>query len=126
MANVFRVGNSEILARHRANINASLAHRLEVARASQNDYLVALLEREQRQLGFERNRVNGSSLIGWLSQRWNDLVEAIANSSQLSVEQISADGAIFWYAYDPQTGKALYAESESEVLDWIEKNGLGR
>lgn len=106
-------------------MNASLAHRLEVAKASQNDYLVALLEREQRQLGVERTRVKGSSLIGWLSQRWNDFVEAIANSSKLSVERISADGAIFWYAYDPQTGKALYAESESEVLDWIEKNGLG-
>lgn len=127
MANVFRVEDSEILARHRANINASLAHRLAVARATQNQQLVASLEREQRQFGMERGRVNGaSSLIQWLSQKWNELMEAIAKSSQLSVERISADGAIFWYAYDPETGKALYAESESEVLDWIEQNNLGR
>lgn len=127
MANVFRVQDSEILARHQANINASLAHRLEVARASRNECLVALLEREQQQLGVERNRGNGLSALVWrLSQWWHEWMEAIAIHSQLSVEQVSVNGAIFWYAYDPQTGKALYAESESEVLDWIEQNHLGR
>jgi hypothetical protein len=113
-------------------MNASLAHRLEIARASQNEHLVALLEREQQQLGVELNRLNGlrvnglPSLVQGVSQRWQEWMEAIATHSQLSVERVSADGEIFWYAYDPQTGKALYAESESEVLDWIEKNGLGR
>lgn len=127
MANVFRVEDSEILARHRANIKASLAHRLEVARANQNEHLVALLEREQRQIGVEPGYANRAlSLVQWLGQKWNELMEAIAKSSQLSVERVSANGDIFWYAYDPETGKALYAESESEVLDWIEKNNLGR
>jgi hypothetical protein len=127
MANVFRVEDSEILARHRANIKASLAHRLEVARANRNEHLVALLEREQRQIGVEPGYANGAlSLVQWLRQKWNELMQAIAKSSQLSVERVSANGTIFWYAYDPETGKALYAESETEVLDWIEKNNLGR
>jgi hypothetical protein len=127
MANLFRVDSSEILARHRSNINALLAHRLEVARATQNERLVALLEREQQQLGVDIKRVNGlSAVVQRLSKEWQRLKGAIAHRSQLSVERFSADGVIFWHAYDPQTGKALYAESESDVLDWIERNHLGR
>jgi hypothetical protein len=41
---------TEAMAQHKANIAASLAHRLEVARANNNQPLVEQLERERRTL----------------------------------------------------------------------------
>ncbi|HEY9621420.1 MAG TPA: hypothetical protein V6C78_13675 [Crinalium sp.] len=41
---------TDAMAQHKANIAASLAHRLEVARSNNNQALVEQLEREQRQL----------------------------------------------------------------------------
>lgn len=39
------------MANHKANLAASINHRLEVARSENNDSLVNMLEREKRQLG---------------------------------------------------------------------------
>ncbi|HEY9646986.1 MAG TPA: hypothetical protein V6C88_11480 [Chroococcidiopsis sp.] len=127
MTHALRINGSEITAKHRENIAASLAHRLEVARAANNDYLVALLEREQQQL---KGSAAASSILlnlaNKLTMLWQECKEAIAQSSQLSVEKVADEtGAIWWRAYDPRTGKTLYADNESEVISWIEANHIG-
>jgi hypothetical protein len=42
---------AEALANHRLNMANSLKHRMEVARAKNDSYLINLLEQEMRQLG---------------------------------------------------------------------------
>lgn len=127
MANAFHLSNSEIFAKHQASIAASLAHRLDVARANHNLQLVAQLEREQALL---LNYSTTHPVRSWMSQvrtAIQQMVKAIAPISQLVVEQVAdPSGSIWWYAFDPRSGKTLYAETESEVIRWIEDNRLGQ
>lgn len=135
MAHAFYVTttpNIEIAQKHLDNIAASLAHRLEVARANQNLGLVAQLEQERQQLQYEyrlstQTHTSRPSLLATCQQLWSDLQAAIVRSTQLSVDRWVTDaGEVWWQAHDPQTGKALYTDSELEVVQWIEDNGLGR
>jgi hypothetical protein len=128
MTNAFQANDAEIFAKHRASIAASLAHRLEVARANHNTQLIAVLEREQQQLGLASTRPrNLSTLSQQLTHWWQRLMNAIAIRSQLNVQQLQdSSGGLWWFAYDPRTGKTLYAESESDVVKWIEDNRLGQ
>ncbi|MBW4657544.1 MAG: hypothetical protein KME15_02625 [Drouetiella hepatica Uher 2000/2452] len=126
MATALHFNLDEIDAQHRAAIAASLTRRLEVAKAAQNFQLIALLEQEQQQLGLVKKQ-HGLALVAKVKQVWNSWMDAIAHHSMLSIDQIMSDsGTVLWRAYDPRTGKTLYAESESEVLQWIEDNDLGR
>ncbi|MBI4780237.1 MAG: hypothetical protein HY785_02825 [Oscillatoriophycideae cyanobacterium NC_groundwater_1537_Pr4_S-0.65um_50_18] len=126
MSTALHFNLAEIDAQHKAAIAASLSRRLEVARAAQNFQLIALLEQEQKQLGLAPNQ-HGLAFVNKVKQVWNSWMDAIARQSMLSIDQIVGDsGTVFWRAYDPRTGKTLYAESESEVLQWIEDNDLGR
>lgn len=119
--------NSDFLSKHDANIAASLAHRLDVARATCNTALIALLEQEENQLkSVCPPSTTAHTAQGWMAtlKQW---MTAIANSSKLTVERIRDEsGEIWWYAFDPRTGKTLYAENESEVVQWIEDNRLGQ
>jgi hypothetical protein len=126
MSTTLQVNSSEIAAQHQAAILASLSHRIAVAKASQNVELVFLLEQERRQ--FNQPDQPGIQEIGsHLKQVWRNWMRAIDESSRLSVERIVGDsGAILWRAYDPMSGKTLYAESSSEVVKWIEDNRLGQ
>jgi hypothetical protein len=128
MAHVWQDDHAGIFARHQASIAASLAHRLEIARAAQNTQLIALLEQEQRQLGLQSTVADRWSSLGdRVSRWWQACMVAIDQHSQLSVQQVSTEsGEILWRAYDPHTGKTLYADSKAEVVKWIEDNGLGR
>ena len=127
MTNVFQTNDSDIFARHRANIIDSLTRRLNVARAAQDTQLVALLEQEQQQLGLKTAAARNLSSASRLKNGWHHWLNAIANRSKLSVEQMhDASGASWWHAHDPKTGMTLYAESESEIINWIEENQLGR
>lgn len=127
MTTVLRVNPTDLEAKHRANIAASLARRLEAARAAQNTHLVAMLEQEQKQLLKQPTLFDWATLRSQIRQLWQTWRDAIERQSQLSVERVvDRSGVIWWHAYDPQTGKALYAESESEVMQWIEDNHLGR
>lgn len=126
MATALRLNSSD-LSPHQATIAASLAHRFAIAEAAQNSQLIALLEREKQQLEREFHKKQDlSTLVDRVKQAWHSWMEAIDQSSQLSVQKIVADGVILWHAYDPKTGKTLYAESTSEVVKWIEDNNLGR
>ncbi len=123
MATALQVNPSEIAAQHQATIAASLARRLAVAKAAQNTQLLTLLEQEQQQLDRESHPLN---LLALVKQVWHSWLDALDRHSQLSVKQIVSNGITFWHAYDPKTGKSLYAESSSEVVKWIEDNDLGQ
>ena len=117
--------HSELLAKHQANITASLARRLDRARAAQNTQLLALLEQEQQQLGGIAPNQRMSGLTRWFAVIWHRLSEAIAHRSELSIEKLMSDGVIYWRAYNPTTNETRYAETEAEIIDWIEANNRG-
>ncbi|MEB3338806.1 MAG: hypothetical protein VKJ46_15155 [Leptolyngbyaceae bacterium] len=127
MVNALQVNYSNAVSRHQASIQASLAHRLEAAREANNTQLLALLEKEEQQLKTIPPSAlpsNASpSLMANLKSAWQGVTQAIANSSELQVRQISDDfGVNWWYAYDPHTGHAVYTDSETEMRLWIEEN----
>ncbi len=128
MATALQVNPSKVSAQHQATIAASLAHRLAVAKAAQNTQLVTLLEQEQHQLDSTSNHAIGlSELAANVKRVWNSWLNALDRHAQLSVKRVVGEsGMILWHAYDPQTGKSLYAESSSEVVKWIEDNRLGQ
>ncbi|NJR66623.1 MAG: hypothetical protein HC772_17025 [Leptolyngbyaceae cyanobacterium CRU_2_3] len=127
MASTLQFKLNEISAQHQATIAASLARRLAVAQADQNMQLIALLEQEQEQLSLDSRQSGFAAFSAQIKQIWHSWMEAIVQSSELSVDQIMGDdGTLFWRAHDPQTGKTLYAESRSDVVKWIEDNDLGR
>jgi hypothetical protein len=126
MSTTLQANSSETAAQHQAAILASLSHRIAVAKASQNIELVFLLEQERRQLNQDDQR-GVRAISDRLKQVWRNWMRAIDESSRLSVERIVGDsGTILWRAYDPMTGKTLYAESTSEIVKWIEDNRLGQ
>ncbi len=127
MATALQVNPSTISAQHQATIAASLARRLAVAKAAQNTQLLTLLEQEQQQLDRKSYPLNLAALVAQVKQVWHSWLNALDRHSQLSVKQVVGESGItFWHAYDPKTGKSLYAESSSEVVKWIEDNGLGQ
>jgi hypothetical protein len=114
-----------LLARHQQNIAASLAHRLEAARAANNTRLVELLEQEQQQLVAEYGSGDHSSpaLLEGLRHVWESLKEVLTARDELRVRQwVDGNGIIWWYAQDPITGDRLCTHSDWELMDWIEKH----
>ncbi len=127
MATALQANPSQISAQHQATIAASLARRLAIAKAAQNAQLITLLEQEQQQLDHNPHPLTLLALADQVKQIWQSWLDALDRHSQLSVKQVVGEsGLVFWYAYDPQTGKSLYAESSSEVVKWIEDNHLGQ
>lgn len=114
------------LARHQANVAANLTHRIEVARAEHNDALLALLEQEQAELLSTWQTPAPTSWRQRLRQSWQTWRWFSQNRLALRVERVQdAAGQRWWYAFDPNSGKTLYADSETDVLRWIEENQLG-
>ncbi len=119
--------DAQTLAKHQDNMMASLARRVEAARAAHNTELLALLEREQRQLAGLTTATNRSqsmqAMINWLQSLSQGFVKVLNPSHELEVQQITdATGVSWWYAWDPRTGNCLYADTENEVRMWIEEN----
>ncbi len=118
---------TRVLNQHYANIEESLNHRLEIARAANNSRLVALLEQERRQI---REQAKADGVLprdqNWLQRTWQQLVAAFTDST-LQVWQAADDaGNLWWCAYDPLTGKSVYADTETEMRLWIQQNYQGR
>ncbi|HEY9879882.1 MAG TPA: hypothetical protein V6D29_15615 [Leptolyngbyaceae cyanobacterium] len=113
--------------KHCANLSANLARRIYVAKSQRNESLVALLEQEKRQIEQTwRQSSTASTALQKLKAFWVDLQNSLANQFQLQVEQVCDEaGRLWWYAFDPRSGKTLYAESESDVIQWIEENRIG-
>lgn len=123
MANVLHTNDSQIWHKHQENITASLNHRLEVAKATQNTTLVELLEREQKEISGDAADHPFSSWSHNLTTLWHDLVTLVTGDARLQVWQsVDERGDRWWCAYNPQTGQSVYADSEAEMRLWIEQN----
>ncbi|MBW4473629.1 MAG: hypothetical protein KME45_25120 [Stenomitos rutilans HA7619-LM2] len=105
---------------------ASLAHRLDVARANNNPHLVALLEREEQQVAPQKTTGAVQLHRNW----WTTMTQFVANrlfgGSELQVCEIVDGRDRWWVASNPQTGQFVYADSEAELRLWIEENYKGR
>jgi hypothetical protein len=127
---------AETFAKHQDNLMASLAHRLEVARANNNLQLVELLEQEKQQIAATIDRSANSAqprtqtnLVAALSNGLKRLQEAFAammGNSELQVSEFMNGSDRWWYAYNPQTGAWVYADSEVELRLWIKQNYQGK
>lgn len=128
MANTLWVNDSNLFVKHQASMEASLAHRLEVARATRNTQLIALLEKEAQQIKAQAPHPVGlPEIFSTVRYWWAGVKQGIENSTKLSVEKIvDESGTTWWYAHDPRSGKTLYAETDTDVLQWIEENNLGQ
>jgi hypothetical protein len=114
---------AEVAAKHQASMDASLASRLEKARVASNDQLIALLNQEQLQLaqGVAVQQPSGS--LGQLVRSvWQRAVAAIVQPALPVVEPVATPQGVVWRAYDPTTGETRWAETEGEVIDWLEAN----
>uniref|UniRef100_A0A832M4Z5 Uncharacterized protein n=1 Tax=Oscillatoriales cyanobacterium SpSt-402 TaxID=2282168 RepID=A0A832M4Z5_9CYAN len=122
MANIIHPTDSQLWHKHQANIAASLQHRLEVAKATQNTRLVELLEREQKDISEDTSH-HHVSFPQQLTSLWDDFMALVTGNSSLEVWQSVDDrGDRWWCAYNPQTGQSVYADSETEMRLWIEQN----
>lgn len=132
MSHVFSAHPSPILAKHQDNIMASLAHRMEVARAANNLQLVELLKREEQQViaSVEQSEAlqipSLGSLTAWFNSFRQSLGKAILGESGLDVAEFVNGRDRWWYAFDSQTGKWVYADSEAELRLWIKENYRGK
>lgn len=120
MTNVLYLHDQSVFDRHQDSIMASLAHRLDVARASNNAQLVALLEHEKQQVA------SNSSPARIQHYWWEKLTKFVINTlfggSELQVCEIVDGCDRWWVASDPKTGQFVYADSEAELRLWIEEN----
>ncbi|MDX2243912.1 MAG: hypothetical protein NW224_24815 [Leptolyngbyaceae cyanobacterium bins.302] len=122
MTNVLDTDKVTLWHKHHANVVASLNHRLAIAKANQDQHLVELLEREQKQIAGDADFHPGS-LHQHLATLWGDLVTLVRGDASLQVWQsVDQQGDRWWCAYNPQTGQSVYAESEAEMRIWIDAN----
>ncbi len=109
---------------HTANLLAQLSHRLEVAKAHQNQSLVAALESEYAQLMAPTT----STTVGDRLQRlWLSFASTLSEWTKVHIEQtVDAKGKPCWYAYNPQAGQSVVTGSEDEMRQWITRSYWGR
>lgn len=117
--------------KHSSSIANLLAHRLEVAKASHNDQLVSLLEREYQQLmdrqaeQLQGNRRDTSlgAIATWWHGVWNHFADTIPGLYQLQVEEsVDRQGQPVWQVYYPKTGQVFSTSSKTELQAWVQKN----
>ncbi|ASC69940.1 hypothetical protein XM38_008700 [Halomicronema hongdechloris C2206] len=114
---------NQLLNIHRTNLLARLEQRIAAAQIRHDEQLLALLEQERQQLQMGWGQSNdGNRLVRF----WQWLERALWSPPELQVKSLQDKaGQLWWYAFDPRTGKTLYAESETDVIKWIEDNHLG-
>lgn len=114
---------NSLLKQHQANLIENLSRRIAIAQAHHDANLVALLEKEQRQLNQAWvDQARSHRLFQGLRQFFDNF----QNSFKLRVEKVEdASGQTWWYGYDPCTGKTIYGESKADILRWITDNRLG-
>jgi hypothetical protein len=101
----------------------SLAQRLQRARSANNFRLVQLLEDEKQQLEQEFSPPKARS--PWLTSLQNWLNSILFGNTELQVSQfVDSANDQWWYAFDPQTGRCVYADSEIELRLWIKDHYL--
>lgn len=105
---------------------ASLARRLEIARATHNSQLVQLLEQEKQQFTTSVPLPKDQPRLNWLKAFRQNIAKMMARHSELQVCQFVNGSDRWWYAIDPQTGDCVYADSEAELRLWIQQNYRGQ
>jgi hypothetical protein len=127
MNNTLSICDNPLLSRHRDNIMASLTQRLQRARNANDLQLVQLLEQEKQQIEQEVTQLEAASRSPWLSSIQHWLNSILFGNAELQVSQfVDGDSDEWWYAFDPQTGRCVYADSEAELRLWIKNNYQGR
>jgi len=113
---------SELEAKHQENIKASLANRLAKAKAEADAQLVDLLEQEQLQLRKYFVTTIAPSPSEWMRNLWSKLFYKFnPTTTEPSVEMITAErGEMIWRGYNPGTDETFYANTEAEIIDWLE------
>ncbi len=137
MSNLLSVDCTYILNIHQLNILAVLKHRIRVAELQQNVQLLKLLEQEKNGIIPLSIRFNPSSqsvsqieslfarfkllrhgLIDFINKT---MVNKAVAKTELQVKKLyDREGNEWWYAYDPKSGKSVYADSDLEMCRWIE------
>ena len=124
-ANTVPIHDDQILSRHRDNIMTSLTQRLETAKNANDFRLVQLLEQERHQIEQEVPPLESRSQ--WLTNAQNWLNSILFRNAELQVSQfVDSTNDSWWYAFDPQTGRCVYADSEAEIRLWIKDNYQGQ
>jgi hypothetical protein len=127
MAHALQIDGSQTSTAHQHSMMQSLAGRLEAARAARNTQLIELLEQEKQQLADAANdRGILESIEAWLRAISQGLNQVFFGGTTLQVREFSCGSDRWWYAFDPQTGEQVYADSEIELRLWIEENYRGK
>ena len=65
----------------------------------------------------------GIGVLSRLQRVWQFITDSLSHPSELEVrETYDRSGNLWWYVYDPKTGRSAWLDSEDEVRIWIEKN----
>lgn len=71
---------------------------------------------------FENNQGKESKLLLALRRVWQEWVIEIRTSRDPRIWQtIDQVGSTWWHAYNPATGRSATRESETEILEWIDR-----
>jgi hypothetical protein len=128
MAHALQSRFSDTFVKHQDSMMASITHRLEVAKASNDRRLIELLERERQQI--ESSYTVPKTSIEALSAGFRSITASLrhwfAHRSELQVSQFVNGSDQWWYAFDPQSGNFVYADSEAELRLWIKDHYQGR
>lgn len=123
MTSTLHTNASQASNRHLDSMMASLARRLEVARANNNFLLVKLLEQEKQQLASPATPEQLQS-NSWL-ENFRHKVAVLLGSSKVQVHQFINGSDRWWYAVDPKTGHFIYADSEAELRLLLKQDYYG-
>lgn len=109
---------------HQNNLLTSLSRRLESAQARQNQQLVQVLQREYDQL----TAAEPAERLGdRLEPLWMQFSETLSEWNKVHIEQtVDSEGKSGWYAYNPQSGQAIFTPSQEEMHQWVKANYWGQ
>ncbi len=63
------------------------------------------------------------SIPSRLRKIWQLITDCLFSQAELEIREIyDRSGNLWWYVYDPVTGRFAWLDSEDEVRIWIEKN----
>ncbi|PZV19522.1 MAG: hypothetical protein DCF20_00470 [Pseudanabaena sp.] len=108
-------------------MRTSLEHRFEVARANHNDELLAILELERSAIApdLESAAKSMASPFARDKSMWKGLWNFLFPKAEIKVKRIcDRAGNQWWYAYNPITGKSVYADTDTEMRVWIDQQYL--
>ncbi len=125
MTNALHPPKQHALTSHYDSMMASLAHRLDVARRSNNAPLIQLLEKEKQFVADTAAENAPRSRGHWFKSLTQAVTEAFFGRAELQVYEM-VDGRDRWWVATDSTGQCVYADSEAELRLWIKENYQGK